>query len=217
MLVVVATLVAVLFLLVVALYVGHGVHDTIRLGHNKRQVVTDVRSSLPGAEHRASSLQAEARRASSPSREPAYSWRELSCSIESIDAGWIAQDYVEVCEIRGVDLVPASGPVTGPCRYQAPPRTRSAPLSGDVVLVRGPATALEAPARAGYSCPDGLVRPSVLGVSRVLSGHRPASLAERRAWLVVTTRTPVSRTTLGCDPWAVLFCTSPLEKAILPR
>lgn len=196
--------------LVAGCYVVSGATGTVQLAKAKRQAVTDVATALPASETRARRQQQRLRLFLAGSGRPAYSWRELDCDLTTDDAGWIVQDYVQECQVRTVDLFPEPDARPGDCQYV--PLPVDADPSYGSHLARGPASAMTGP---GTSCPDGLTAPPRLGVSRVLDGARPPDLGSSPGWLVAETRTPVSRTTLGCSPWGVVCCGEPVHRPLV--
>lgn len=72
------------------------------------------------------------------------------------------------------------------------------------------------PRRTGWSCPSEIMAPPQWKDSVLLSGRRPEQLLPDSSWVVVTRTDQVSRSRLGCNPWLVVFCTSPLPAPRLP-
>jgi hypothetical protein len=209
---IIAAIVLTPVVLVLGWYAVSGVTGTIEVAKAKRQAVTDVATALPASDAQAQRQQ-ERLRAGVREGAVAYSWRELDCDITSNDAGWIVQDYVQECEVRTVDLFPVPDARPGSCQYvPVPPAVDPAYRSH---LTRGRTESITAPLQSQTFCPDGLTAPPRLGVSRVLAGSRPQDLSLSPAWLVAESRTPVSRTTLGCNPWGVLLCTQPVHRPLL--
>lgn len=207
-------LLALCLLLVVGLYVVTGVQETFDVRAAEQQAVAEIEEALPDAERRADRLQRSVRAAMGRGA-PEHSWRELSCSFSTIDAGWIVQDYEQVCELHTVDLFPVDDvPASGACDDVPEPVTVDHPLV--VTLNHGPTGALTADNPWRSRCPSGITEPALPGSTRVLAGGRPDSLSASPAWIVAETRTPVSRTTLGCHPWKPIFCSTPVEAPALP-
>ena len=151
---------------------------------------------------------------------PAYAWRELQCDLDSVDAGWIVQDYTQECRIRSVDLIPSTRAPGNRCQWSSIPPLSTTPGPGNEPLYGaaariGPSSAFDEERPYRFGCPDGIVGPPKYGASRLLNGSRPTSLDESPAWIVVTVDTDVSTTTLGCDPWALLFCDEPVDEPVL--
>ena len=207
-LLVVGTLLLAGVLLVTGLYVAHGVRGSAGLPRLKRQAAVEVTAALPAAGRGADDRQRQVRRRLHDLGRPRYAWSELTCDLSTIDAGWIVQDWVQECEIRTVDLFPVEHAGAGDCQDLLVP---------DADVTRGRAAVLTARRPYRHYCPDGLVRPALLGTTRLLAGRRPRSLSSSPAWVVAQTHTPVSRTVLGCDPWAVPFCEEPVDGPVLPR
>jgi hypothetical protein len=55
----------------------------------------------------------------------------------------------------------------------------------------------------------------MLSASKLLAGTRPSSLSASPSWIVVEARTSLTDSVLGCDPWGVLFCSSPVDEPVL--
>ncbi len=201
----------------VALYVGHGLLATVELSSARTQAVDDLEVGLPRARQDAEQAQNALRPGVPGVGLPAYSWLELECELDSIDAGWIAQDYEQVCHVRTVDVHPAPAGVAastsvGPCAY-VPLATPSGTVGTDGRQVVESAHLVPSEALtpvAGERAPCAYLVPAVdRDTMRVLAGQRPADVAAGEQWLVVQSRAVASRTTVGCHPWAVVFCTTP--------
>jgi hypothetical protein len=143
-------------------------------------------------------------------RAPTYSWREVTCQLGTNDGGWIVNDYTQECTLRAVALVPTASAGPG-CRSVAPGRPS---LPAGWAATRGPTSALTATDR-DYTCPDGLVGPPQYGVTRVLDGRRPGDLSASPGWIVAEKISPLSDSVLGCSPWSVVFCDSPVDEPVL--
>lgn len=196
--------------LVAGCYVVKGGVGTVQVAKARRQAVTDVHSALPTSDAAARQQQRRLRSVLADTGRPTYSWRELDCDLVTDDAGWIVQNWVQECEVRTVDLFAVAGTRAGDCQYV--PLPPAADPSYRSHVTRGPTNAMTT---FGGSCPDGLTAPPRRGVSRVLDGSRPTDLSSSPAWLVAESRTPVSRTVLGCSPWGVVFCGEPVHRAML--
>jgi hypothetical protein len=199
--------------LVVGAYVVHGVAGTVKVSKAKGRAATDVATALPTSDAEAQRQQARLRLQFGGGSAPAYSWRELDCEIDSNDAGWIVQDYEQDCEVRTVDLFPLTDASPGGCHFVADPGAGEA--SYRTLVTRGQTSAVTAPIEARTYCPDGLTAPRKVGASRLLDGARPTDLTSSPGWLIAESRTPVSRTTLGCNPWGVVFCGRPVLHPVL--
>ncbi|QIK74645.1 hypothetical protein [Nocardioides piscis] len=204
----------------------------------------DASDGLPAAEREADQARAQTRGAMQsptkggpaapydprPADAPSYSWRELRCEIRSIDSGWIAVDFEQACDLVDVDLYPTSlehtersqghcqSIPTGPLfadvdRWPNDPGTtlQQPPASISVDLATG--QQLQAGPRSVRACTTG-IRTSPSSVQ--LEGHRPQSLPRGSSWVVVRRKDEVSRSRLGCNPWLVVFCASPLHAPWLP-
>jgi hypothetical protein len=203
--------------LVAALYLAHGLSGRAEVRAAQQQASADLTAALPAAERQATE---DRDRARSLSRlgSPAYAWQEVVCQLSTREGGWIVQDYVQECEVRSVDLYPATGPDSGSCEYQPPPLDEATSASGTPLIVsidRGPASGFESDEPWGRSCPDWVLAPARAESSRLLTGRRPADLSASPVWVVVSTRTPVSSTSLGCSPWGLLFCNAPVDHPVL--
>lgn len=206
-----------LLALVVLVYVVRGVVGTVAVASAKHQARSDIEEALPVSQHSAE-LDRDAVRAALAAAEPelgepVHSFTELSCEIASHDSGWIAQDYYQDCEVRTVDLY-AVADAPAQCDFDI---VEAADVAINGVSVhRGQATSFDRAEPWERSCPDGVVTPSRFGASRVIDGSRPSDLDDSPGWVLVETTTPVSETTLGCNPWGVVFCFEPVSGPTLP-
>lgn len=199
-------------LLVVGLYVAHGLAGRHDVREAKERAVEEVSAALPAAERTAARQQAALHARLEVTGEPTYAWRELECSLDSRDAGWIVQDYEQVCGVRTVELYAVDTPRSGSCRDRSLPIDD--PLLGVARITRGPTASLQGERPWERSCSGDVL--DGLGESRVLSGHRPDDLDASPAWVIAETRTSVSSTVVGCDPWGVAFCEQPFDEPVLP-
>ena len=205
--------------LVVALYLAHGLSGRAEVRAAQQQASADLTAALPVAEPQATE---ERHRARGLTRLgiPTYAWQEVVCQLNTREGGWIVQDYVQECEIRSVDLYPTTGPDSGSCEYQPPPLGEATSAAATPLIVsidRGPASGFESEEPWARSCPDWVLTPAQAESSRLLTGRRPAELSASPAWVVVSTHTPVSSTSLGCSPWGLLFCSAPVDDPVLDR
>jgi hypothetical protein len=213
-------------LLVGGVYVAQGLHGAAKVSRAKEQAAAEVTEALPAAKVQAVRDRDAVRAVTSTKwGRPAYAWQELTCSLGTVDAGWIVQSYTQECRIRSVDLFPTadaarveSGVPGWECDFSSlsldvptDPRAAAVPWAS---VDRGPSSALAGENPTQVGCPD-LLEPSRLGVSRMLSGVRPTSLDQSPGWTVVTVSTDVSSSDLGCSPWALLFCTSPIDEPVI--
>lgn len=215
-----AYLVLAFVLLVAAVYLTHGLSAQSEVNAAKRQASAELAAALPEGEVQATRDRDRAR-ALGRLGTPAYAWQELVCELDTSESGWIVEDYVQECQVRSVDLYPASGPTSGDCQYQPLPAGGDlTDLSTPVVVsaVRGPSTAFESDRPWAASCPDWVLSPAAVASSRLLHGRRPPDLSSSPAWLVVSIDTELSSTSLGCSPWGLLFCSAPVDHPVLvPR
>lgn len=199
-------------LVTAGVYVAHGLRGAAAVADARERAAGAVAEALPAGQELADRERDRVRRAVAARwGSPAYSWQELVCDFDTVDAGWIVQSYEQYCRISTVDLVPAPTASGPDCEDLWVP---SGPLSG-VELVRGPSAAFDQEEPYLARCPDGIVEPQRSGATRLLSGARPTDLDESAGWLVVRMSTQLSRTDLGCDPWAPLFCNPPLDRPVL--
>lgn len=200
-------------LLVAGGYVVSGIVGTVHVAKAKRQAADDIERALPASDAEAARHQVQLRGSLSDLGSPSYSWRELHCDLSSNDAGWIVQNYEQDCRVRSVDLIPVAEASPGDCET-LPSRTASDAALRTRVS-RGPGDVLSRPDALRSYCADGLTGPPRLGVSRVIDGERPGDLTSSPGWVVAETTTPVSRTELGCSPWGVIFCESPVDEPVM--
>ena len=196
--------------LVVAAYVAIGLSGMAQVSDAKKQAVAELDSALAKTEASAAAEHDRLLAAEAP--DPAYSWREVVCELTTNDAGWMVDDYVQECSLRSVRLTPAHD-VAGTCDLLDTRFVEGSP-STSVVAWRGPGPELEADSHVP-GCPSGLTAPGPGDVSRILEGTRPSNLSSSASWVMVEARTPLSETILGCDPWAVIFCSSPVDAPVL--
>jgi hypothetical protein len=198
-----------------AVYLAHGVTGQADVNAARRQAAAELTAALPASEAQARRDRDRARSLSGLGT-PTYGWQELVCELNTTEGGWIVQDYVQECQVRSVDLFPASGPAAGDCAYQPLPLDSAGPDTGVILsAVRGPSTAFESDRPWAASCPDWVLTPSPPGSSRLLQGRRPTDLSSSPAWVALSTSTPVSSTSLGCSPWKIVFCNAPVDGALL--
>jgi len=209
-----ALLVLVAMLMTAGGYLVHGLHGAARLTAAKRRAAADLADALPASKREAAGDQARALADVDRFGRPAYSWQELHCELSTEDVGWIVDQYVQECRINSVALIPTSGADPGNCEYVQSPGGAGSPAPDDAQVYRGTTDMLEDDEPMTY-CPDGIVAPSRLGVSRLLDGERPGDLGASPAWLVVVVHTNVSYSELGCDPWTILFCTAPVDRPVM--
>jgi hypothetical protein len=206
-------------------YVVHGLRGAAAVAQAKQDAASELAAALPASTQQAARDRDRIRTGVVAAwGRPAYSWQELVCVLDSRDAGWIVQSYTQECQVRSVDLIPATRAKGAQCEWLPPPSTTPSegsgtdpaaePLSGADIR-RGPSTAFDEAHPFRWGCPGGILAPTTSGASRLLSGSRPANLDESPAWVVVTVYTDVSSTDLGCDPWTLLFCTEPVDRPVL--
>jgi hypothetical protein len=212
-----AILVMTVVLLAAGLYVAHGIHATAEVRNAKRDAVADLAAALPGKKQQAVADRTQVRDAYVATwGRPAYAWQELVCHLETVDAGWIVEDYTQGCRIVSVDLIPAGAAAGDRCEHTelpGPVEAGEQRYAGSVEV--GPASAFDEDHPYRFGCPDGVVAPQRSGASRLLDGRRPTSLGSSPAWIVVTVVTAVTETRLGCDPWDLQFCDAPVDRPVL--
>jgi len=211
---VIAIAVAVGVALLTILYLTQGLVGRGRVEEAKEQATADLAAALPSAQLQATAERDRVRASLSQLGAPTHSWQELVCELDTNDRGWIVDEYVQQCNIRIVDLVPTTGVATSDCEHLYFPDAISA-ANVVVGVWRGRSTVLAAQRPWLQGCPDGLTGPPLIGASRLLQGRRPENLSSSSEWIVIETLTPVSRTVLGCDPWAILFCSSPVDSPVM--
>ena len=204
-------------LAVAALYVAIGAHGSAEVSAAKRQALQDVALGLPDGMRQASEDRDRVRRAGDRWGRPAYSWQELICALNHSEAGLLVQEYYQECRVRSVDLIASGEPVSGLClsRELPAPVGELGPQSSFSVHVTS-SEALTSPDPIETSCPDGALVTPLSGESRLLTGTRPGRLDPTTAWTIVVVDTPVSHSTLGCSPWALLFCSEPVDQPVMP-
>ena len=206
-----------LLALTVVAYVARGVVGTFPIARAKAEARADAEKGLPRAVEQSRRDRLAVRSALDDLGAPSYSFSELSCDLGTNDSGWIVDEYTQECAVRSVDLYAVD---------HGPRRCESVPLDADVTadveapgfaaVERGRTTSLVMAEPYYRMCPDGIVRPSAFGASRLLDGTRPRTLQSSPAWVVAVTSTPVSDSVLGCSPWGIIFCTKPVDRPVLP-
>lgn len=208
-------------LLAVGGYVFHGLEGASDVARAKRAAAAELAAALPASRaHAARDRDRVVAVAATEWGRPAYTWQELECDLDTVDAGWIVQYYVQECRIQSVDLIPVATAPGARCAWTPVPPlpvTTSGPGAGPpaAAIHAGPASAFDDEHPYRFGCPGGIVGPPKYATSRLLSGHKPTSLDGSAAWVVVSVETDVSRTELGCDPWAVVFCSEPVDGPVL--
>ena len=220
---------AIVFLAVVLMlaagYVAHGIHGSADVTKAKRRAVADLAEALPGKKRQALADRDGVRTAYVDAwGRPAYAWQELACELDTVEAGWIVEDYTQECRIVSVDLVPTATPPSDRCQdlpLPAPlPAAGTSPGAGAEVrsggdINIGPASAFDDDHPYRFGCPGGILQPQRYLTSRMLNGSRPARLDASPAWIVVTVTTTVTSSHLGCSPWDPLFCDAPVDHPVM--
>lgn len=237
----------------VGLYVVCCLAGALTVWSAARSAENAVEHQLPAAEREADEAREEIRSAMQsppvdtasnvrdprPLGAPAYSWRELRCEIRSIDSGWVALDFQQVCDLVDVDLYPTSmrpaqnssgtTGTLGRCGYLSTenilpdsatwpenlrPAHWEAPASISVRVGTGRQLQADPPRT---NCPTDVTAPPPFKETALLSGRRAELLPPDSGWVVVTRTDQVSRSRLGCNPLLIgLFCISPLPGPWVP-
>lgn len=202
---------------VVAAYVLKGavgwVNQQLR---TKPQVRADIEHGLQAGVNDATEGRQALRRTLQKHGAPTHSWQELRCGFSTRDAGWIAQAYLQECEVRAVDLWAVDAPTSGTeCTRLIDDWSDGMPQYSGRVRT-GSTDALTAE-DSHWSCPSELATQDSHDTNRPLSGSMPEDLSTSPGWVVAETTTEVSRTEIGCSPWSVLFCSQPFAEPVLPR
>ena len=154
---------------------------------------------------------------------PVRSWSELSCIMDSRDAGIMVQGYEQTCHAAAVDVYATS--------LTLPEVLGTTGLAEDQV---GIGTCPLITERISFVPVTG---PVAAGSCQLLqSGADPTPVSRGRSALVQESRSPAARGSpvsaylvvvvddfegqqvddLGCDPWALLFCDPPRDGMVLP-
>jgi hypothetical protein len=197
------------------LYLTQGLVGSAHVKKAKEQAAADLTAALPSAQVEATAARERVRASLSQLGAPTNSWQELVCELETNDSGWVVNEYVQQCDIRSVDLIPTTRAAAGDCENLYFPEAIQAANVGFVGVWRGRSTVLAAERSWEHNCPDGLTGPPLIGTSRLLQGRRSENLSASSGWIVVVTTSSVSRTVLGCNPWAILFCSEPIDTPVM--
>jgi hypothetical protein len=217
-----AIILTVVVVLLAVTYVGHGLRGAAEVATAKKAAVAELAAALPDSKVQSIRDRDQVRQGYVDSwGRPAYAWQELVCDLDTVDAGWIVEYYTQECRIRSVDLIPTTTPGRDG-RCVSTPLPAAAPGAAPEPAVRyggsatiGPAGAFDDQHPYRLGCPGGIVEPTPFVTTRLLTGSRPRSLDASPGWIVVDVITDVSTTALGCDPWAVLFCTEPVDQPVV--
>lgn len=204
-----ALLLGLLALLVLGymIYAGAGV---LEANANKRQARDEIDRSLPGARERLAE-QHELLRTAAGAHEARWTWTELVCAWETVEGGLIVTDYVQVCRVQMVDLVPDTTTNAPTCVAHTPAATEGLEIVSSVMRIR-PAQAR--PGKGALGCPDDLTTAEATAPHRILEGRRPDDLGDAPAWHVLRTEVPLTRTSIGCHRWSLIFCDRPGDVAL---
>ncbi|NHA68992.1 hypothetical protein [Phycicoccus flavus] len=197
----------VLVVVPLVLYVGHGLVRTVQIGQARDDARAELVAALPAARDTATEVTGRVVGALEVG-PPRHRWQELTCTDDSIDAGWVVQDYEQVCVVHAYALVPVTdGPAAG-CTGEGTPVDID-PARGWVSVHRGTADGLTAEDPWKGGCPRVVDSPGRPGWTRVLDGERPSTLDASSHWVLVTTEVGATRTRVGCSAWGVVFCGEP--------
>ena len=183
--------------LVVGLYVVQGVVGTWEV----RQAKAEARESVRTIEGDTTATDAAVDVTREALGEPVRSWSQVVCTIESHDAGWIVQDYVQRCSREVVDIH------RGDLERRAegvgePDQDIRVEVCADRECVPEPVAQVEeSRVRGAGTAPDWGAR---------------AELGEG-SHTVVTVTGPATEVVLGCSPWGVVFCTVPVDGPVTPE
>lgn len=214
-----AIVVASLVGLVVTLYLVVNIGAVVA-AHGKRSSVSEevtrrVADALPASRQRVDSVAARI------ASEPNHSWVAQRCEFETNDAGWIVQDYREVCALESVHA------------WQVDSEAEAVRLLGDQVQAgeepfeSGPCIRYPLSPQFGEQDPFGESRLEFVWAEPRTTGSRwclPAAggYQQRRSvvgdvpdldpahgWLVVVQTDELVDEVIGCTHWSVIFCDNP--------
>ena len=116
------------------IYVVRGLVGSAHVAAAKNEAWGDLAAALPSGKRRATAERERSRATLDRVGAPAYSWQELVCELETNDVGWIADEYVQQCDIRSIDLVSVTEVEADPgtCEYLYIPEAVEATRSGTV-------------------------------------------------------------------------------------
>jgi hypothetical protein len=190
---------------VVALGVGaYLLHGECEVHQARERASESVAVGLPRAEQLGDQQRAAAR-ARLRVGEPAASWQELVCAMQTVDTGWLIASWEQVCVVRSVDLYAA--PATGSPACQSWDSTGAAdPDWGISPTDAFPVSSAEL-AGDGWTYRCGLDILSISSYDDVVvpvAGRMATGLPPDREWLVVRITTPLTSDDIGCAPVSVL-------------
>lgn len=213
--IVVASLVAMVVTLYLVVNIGGVLDARAQRADLSEELTGRIAEELPASRQRADAV------AGRIASEPRHSWVAQRCGFETNDAGWIVQDYREVCalesvhawqvdsEAEAVRLLGDQAQVgeqpfeSGPCvRYAVSPQLGEQDPFGDsrleLVWSRPSTTSSRwcLPAAGGYQARRGVV------------GEVP-ELDPSQGWLVVVQTDELVDEVIGCTHWSVIFCDNP--------
>ena len=141
--------------------------------------------------------------------EREYAWRELFCTMQAEGTVWVADNHVQVCEVRSVDVYPAEPTARRWCEdSEVIPYRHRPDWLWDLDLHERHGVEVSTYDH-DVSCQQ------LLGVewfrddeveSRLIDGEAPTGTGE---WLVTVHSTPVSETSIGCHPLLPVLCAAP--------
>lgn len=198
-------------LLVVVLYLAVNTFAVLDAHANKGEAVEDIEQALPKVRENALA-QHERLRDAAGTREPTWSWAEVSCTWEGMASGWIVNAYRQDCRLQVFDLVPTDSVVGDGCENLEPGIEQDEEIAS--TLLRGPTAALAGERAWQADCPSDVMVHEDDDPRTVLTGKRPDDLGDVAAWTVLRTTAPLTATEIGCHRWTVLFCSEPGDPAL---
>jgi hypothetical protein len=179
------------------------------------QITARIAQELPGAGQRARAV------ADGIDAPPTHEWVAQNCDFSTTDAGWIVQDYREVCFLESVHVWKVTSESEARSRLGGfvEPQTRTF-ANGACHRIKV-ADSLGGPAGfTGSELTFHYLAPAAEGSRwcaptnqpyqerRSVVGEIPA-LDDSRGWLVVVQRDDLVDEAIGCVHWSVLFCDNP--------
>jgi hypothetical protein len=148
--------------------------------------------------------------------EPVYTWVAQACRFDTDDAGWMVQNYRQVCDAEAgaawsVTSEDAATTMVDDLLVADVPSYRSGScvtlgMTGDVFGKHETFLYVAPGGDRGerYCVPGADGHPARRAVVRELPSLDPS-----QGWLLVLTTTPLVDEDLGCLHWTVLFCDNP--------
>jgi uncharacterized protein YejL (UPF0352 family) len=148
--------------------------------------------------------------------EPTHTWVSQACEFSSDDAGWMVQNYREVCNAEAVVAWPVDSELEAEALVEgARPPDRSPYRNGSCLSFGMDGDVFGEYQQLLYVAPTGdryarWCVPDEDGypARRAVVGEL-ATLDADRGWLLLVTSVPLVDEDIGCVHWSVIFCDNP--------